>query len=211
MVKTYIVQWLYTFPWSQVVSGFWQKFPNPYTGHVLSEDTYYRTITDDQKLISKRLLAKTNKLPRWGERIFTRGSASTIGFIIEESICDLKEKIFTTNTININLKSLMTVEETCIYRPDKDDETRTVCEKQVVARGELFGFKTTLETFAIQRYKKNHELASLGLEFILHKLYLPQLPPPPITGIKTPDTRTFSRKLSDKAKNLLKTSTNDTL
>jgi len=31
MVKTYITQWLYTFPWSQVVSGFWQKFPNPYT------------------------------------------------------------------------------------------------------------------------------------------------------------------------------------
>ncbi|CAF5092593.1 unnamed protein product, partial [Rotaria socialis] len=34
----------------------------------------------------------------------------------------------------------------------------------------------------MQRYKKNHELASLGLEFILHKLYLPQLPPPPVVG-----------------------------
>lgn len=76
-------------------------------GHVLSEDTYYRTVTEDQKLISKRLLAKTNKLPRWGERIFSRGAASTIGFIIEESVCDFKQKIFTTSTININLKSLM--------------------------------------------------------------------------------------------------------
>ncbi len=104
-----------------------------------------------------------------------------------------------------------TVEETCVYRPDKDDATRTICEKKVVARGELFGFKTPLETFAIQRYKKNQELASLGLEFILHKLYLPQLPPPPIIGIKTPDTRTFSRKLSDKAKNLLQTSSNGAL
>ena len=95
------------------------------------------------------------------------------------------------------------MEETCVYRPDTDDETRTICEKQVSARSDLFGFKTTLETFAVQRYKKNQELASLGLEFILHKLFLPQLPAPPITGIKTPDTRTFSRKLSDKAKNLL--------
>ncbi|CAF1332379.1 unnamed protein product [Adineta steineri] len=125
MVKTYITQWLYTFPWSQVVSGFWQKFPNPYTGHVLSEDTYYRTITEDNKIISKRLLSKTNKLPRWGERIFSRGSSSTIGFIIEESVCDIKQKIFTTTTININLKSLMTVQETCTYRPDKTDESRT--------------------------------------------------------------------------------------
>ncbi|UJR21591.1 hypothetical protein I4U23_024673 [Adineta vaga] len=211
MVKTFTTQWLYTFPWDQVVSGFWQKFPNPYTGHVLSEDTYYRTVTKDQVLISKRLLAKTNKLPRWGERIFSRGAASTIGFIIEESICDLKSKIFTTSTININLKSLMTVEEKCVFHPDKTDESRTICEKTVSAQGELFGFKTTLETFAIQRYKKNQELQSLGLEFILHKLYLPQLPPPPITGIKTPDTRTFSRKISDKAKDFLKTSKNDTL
>ena len=42
-------------------------------------------------------------------------------------------------------------------------------------------------------------------------LIQPQLPPPPITGIKTPDTRTFSRKLSDKAKNLLKSSSSDTI
>jgi len=76
-------------------------------GHVLSEDTYYRTVTEDQVLISKRLLAKTNKLPRWGERIFSRGSSSTIGFIVEESVCDLKQRIFTTKTININLKTLM--------------------------------------------------------------------------------------------------------
>ena len=104
-----------------------------------------------------------------------------------------------------------TVREICVYRPDKNDESRTICEKKVVAQGELFGFKSPLETFAIQRYKKNQELASLGLEFVLHNLYLPQLPPPTITGITTPDTRSFSRKLSDKAKNLLKSSKNDTI
>jgi hypothetical protein len=75
--------------------------------HVLSEDVYYRTLTEDQILISKRILTKTNKLPRWAECLFSRGSASTIAFIIEESICDLKQKTFTTITKNINLKSLM--------------------------------------------------------------------------------------------------------
>lgn len=72
----------------------------------MSEDTFERFLTDDQILISKRLLTKTNKLPRWGERLFSRGSA-TIGFIVEESICDLKRKTFTTITKNINLKTLM--------------------------------------------------------------------------------------------------------
>ena len=77
------------------------------SGHILSEDVYYRTVTHDKILISKRILTKTNKLPRWGERLFSRGSTATVAFIIEESICDLKQKTFTTKSININLKSLM--------------------------------------------------------------------------------------------------------
>ncbi|CAF2397648.1 unnamed protein product [Rotaria sp. Silwood2] len=209
MVKTYIAEWLYRFPWSQVISGFWQKFPNPYTGHILSEDVLYRTITNDQILITIRLLTKTNNIPRWGEFLFSRGSVSTIAFIIEESICDLKQKTFTTVTKNINLKSLMTVEETCIYHPDKNNESRTICEKKFIATSELFGLKTTLETFAIQRYKKNQESASLGLEFLLHKLFLPHLPLPSVIDTITPDTRKFSSKLSDKAKQFMKSSNND--
>ena len=77
------------------------------SGHVLAEDTFYRTITDDQVLITKRILAKTNKMPRWGEKLFSRGSSSAIAFILEESICDLKQKLFTTTTVNLNLRSLM--------------------------------------------------------------------------------------------------------
>lgn len=88
----------------------WNRIENFSRSHVLSEDTFERVLTDDQILISKRLLTKTNKLPRWGERLFSRGS-STIGFILEESICDLKRKTFTTITKNINLKSVMVKEK----------------------------------------------------------------------------------------------------
>ncbi len=62
-----------------------------------------------------------------------------------------------------------------MYREDPQNQNRTVCDKKIVARGELFGFKTTLETFAIQRYKKNQEMASLGLEYMLHQLFRPPL------------------------------------
>ena len=52
MVKTYVAQWLYTFPWSQVVSGFWQKFPNPYTyasPAACLEFTFYLSLTSYQR------------------------------------------------------------------------------------------------------------------------------------------------------------------
>lgn len=86
-----------------------------------------------------------------------------------------------------------------------------MCVKKVVATSEIFGFKTTLETFAIQRYKKNQELASLGLEYVIHELFLPHLPPPPVVGIKSSDTRKTSSKQSDKAKAFLNVPNNDSL
>jgi hypothetical protein len=46
---------------------------------------------------------------------------------------------------------------------------------------------------------------------MLHKLFLPQLPLPPIIGITTPDTRKISSELSDKAKKFVKPSSNDAL
>lgn len=81
----------------------------------------------------------------------------------------------------------------------------------MVATSELFGFKTALETFAIQRYKKNQEMASIGLEFVLHRLYLPDLPLPPSMNPAATDQRTSSTKFTDAAKNLFKPSSTGAL
>ena len=51
----------------QVFAPFWQQYPNPYSKHVLTEDTVHREVTPDQKLLSRRLLTKSNRMPRWAE------------------------------------------------------------------------------------------------------------------------------------------------
>lgn len=106
---------------------------------------------------------------------------------------------------------MKTVEETCVYRPDATDPAKTSCEKSVVATSELFGFKTTLEAFAVQRYKKNQEKASLGLEFILQKLFVPHSSLSPILGIADIDNRNRSALFTEKAKTFFKSSSNDAL
>lgn len=70
--------------------------------HVLSEDTVYRQIRDG-KLYSKRLLTKTNKVPKWGERFIS----NRVIKIMEESIVDPKNKILTTYTRNLGYQSVM--------------------------------------------------------------------------------------------------------
>lgn len=72
--------------------------------HVLTEDTLERSIQDG-KLYSKRLLSKTNHVPKWGERFYNAKSVK----IVEESICDPEEKILTTYTRNIAFTKVMVI------------------------------------------------------------------------------------------------------
>lgn len=70
--------------------------------HVLTEDTLERSIKDG-KLYSKRLLSKTNHVPKWGERFYNAKSVK----IVEESICDPKTRILTTYTRNVAFTKVM--------------------------------------------------------------------------------------------------------
>lgn len=70
--------------------------------HVLSEDTVCREIKNG-KLHSKRLLTKTNRVPKWGERFFKAKSVN----ILEESVVDPKERVLVTYTRNIGFNKIM--------------------------------------------------------------------------------------------------------
>lgn len=73
------------------------------SSHVLTEDTIEREMRNG-KLYSKRLLSKTNPIPKWGER-FYRNSKSVK--IVEESVVDSKERTLTTYTRNIAFTKVM--------------------------------------------------------------------------------------------------------
>lgn len=81
---------------------FWIFFIRNISQHVLSEDTIDRYVQDG-KLYSKRLLTKTNHVPKWGERFYNAKSVK----IIEESVCDPKTKTLTTYTRNIAFTKVM--------------------------------------------------------------------------------------------------------
>lgn len=64
----------------------------------------------DGKLFSKRLLSKTNHVPKWGERFYNAKSVK----IVEESIFDPNERIFTTYTRNVAFTKVMVEYPICI-------------------------------------------------------------------------------------------------
>lgn len=94
---------IFNYNWEQVTQGFWRRYPNPWSSHVLTEDTLQREVRPDGKLYSKRILSKTNRVPKWGERFFKAKSV----FIVEESIVDPCGKTLTTLTRNIGFNTIM--------------------------------------------------------------------------------------------------------
>ncbi|XP_037926676.1 protein preli-like [Hermetia illucens] len=81
---------VFDFSWKQ---AFWNRYPNPSSAHVLTEDTIEREVRDG-KLYTRRLLSKTNHVPKWGERFYNAKSVK----ILEDSVLDPKKRTLTTYT-----------------------------------------------------------------------------------------------------------------
>jgi len=165
-MKYYTGNATFKFTWDQIASGFWSRYPNPYSSHVLSEDTISRHVANG-KLFTKRLLVKTNSLPKWGER-FVPGAKSCC--IVEESVVDPKSKTVTTYTRNIGMTSIMSIDEKCVYAPSKDNKNWTEVTREAWINSSIFG----LQTFGYGRFKKNANKTIKGFEHVLNKLYIPE-------------------------------------
>ncbi|KAM9770046.1 PRELI domain containing 1b isoform 1-T1 [Menidia menidia] len=155
--------------WDHVVSAFWQRYPNPFSTHVLTEDVVYREVTADHRLFSRRLLTKTNRLPRWAERFFPGGMARCV-YIIEDSILDPVSRSLTTYTWNLNHTTLMSVEERCVFRDSAEQPAATQLRREAWISSSIYGFSRPIQEFGLARFKSNQVKAMKGLEYALSNL-----------------------------------------
>ncbi len=105
--------------WEETMMAFWQRYPNPFSKHVLSEDTVFREIRGPI-LMSRRLLMKTTaRLPGWA-RALSRGAAGQTP-IVEDSILDRENRTLVTWSRNVGCHTrFMKVAEKCVYSWTKE-------------------------------------------------------------------------------------------
>lgn len=170
MVNFTSISSVFQYSWDQVAVGLWHRYPNPNSKHVLTEDVISRRI-EGNKLVTKRLITKTNKIPKWGEKLI--GGDRRV-HLIEESVVDLDSRTFTTYTRNITLQSIMTIEEKCVYKNDPENTSSTICNRSGFFTSPLsFYLRKPIEIFTMKRFRKNGDKASLGLDFVLSSLFKP--------------------------------------
>ncbi|XP_055337440.1 PRELI domain-containing protein 1, mitochondrial-like [Paramacrobiotus metropolitanus] len=212
--KYYYSSSLFSYTWEQLVTAFWLRYPNPYSSHVLSEDVLDRRLTDDGKVVTIRVLSKTNHMPKWGER-FIRGPQHV--YIVEESIVDPVNKTLTTYSKNVGYTKVMTVDEKCVYQPVSSDPSMAELARSACIESHVFGFAKAIQAFGVERYKRNTTKTTNGFLYILEHLFAaspasdkgPESLSSRISAL-TAKAETF-REQARKAKEMAKTKTSDFL
>lgn len=156
------------YQWNQVAQAFWNRYPNPLSAHVLTEDTIHREIRDG-KLYTRRLLSKTNPLPKWGQRFYNGKSVK----IVEDSVIDPKAQTLTTYTRNIGFKKVMKVDEKVEYRESKNGTTTVI--RSAWISSQVFGFSRAIRAFGVERFKSNCNKTIIGFNHVLFKMFPNQL------------------------------------
>lgn len=187
----------FNYTWEQVAQAFWKRYPNPQSKHVLTEDTVQREVRSGGQLFSKRLLTKTNSIPKWAERFVTANNVN----IVEESIVDPKNKVLVTYTRNLGYAKVMSVIEKVVYK--EDGNGKTIAFRSAWIESQIRGFSRAICAFGYERFKKNCHKMVGGFNYVLSSLYpVSQQQQNVLTNSgSTHSTTAASKKLKDAAKN----------
>lgn len=172
MAKYYNTEHIHPFSFDQVAHAIFQRYPNPFASHVLSEDTLYREIINGTTLYSRRFLTKTNKIPKWGER-WLAGFRRSVP-LVEESYVDNEEKTITIYTRNVGYSNFMTAIEKVVYTACPSNPNHTVALKQAWVESNFYGLRSAIKNFGIERFKNNCVKATEGFNYVLERIQTQQ-------------------------------------
>lgn len=167
MAKYYHTEHIHPYSWDQVAGAIFRRYPNPFASHVLTEDTVHREVINGN-LYTRRLLMKTNKIPKWGEKVLA-GFARKVP-LIEESCVDSRNKTITTYTRNVGMSNFMTVAERVVYKACPTNPAQTVAVKEAWVESKFYGLRTAIKNFGIERFKNNTVRATEGFNLVLERL-----------------------------------------
>jgi len=167
------------FRWDTVATAIFQRYPNPMAEHVLSEDTLFRRVMRDDvtgqtTLYTRRFLTKTNKFPKWGEKWMPANLRRYVP-LVEESQVDPSTQTIVTYTRNVGLSRFMLAVERVQYTPDPDNPKETLAVKEAWVESGLYGIRSAVKNFGIERFKTNCHKATDGFNLVMAHLATRQL------------------------------------
>ncbi|NXN08768.1 PLD3A protein, partial [Indicator maculatus] len=158
----------YRHPWDTVIKAAMRKYPNPMNPCVVGVDVLDRSLDNQGRLHSHRLLSTEWGLPSIVKAIL--GTSRTLTYIEEHSVVDPVEKKMELCSTNITLTNLVSVDERLVYTPHPENPEKTVLTQEAIITVKGISLSSYLESLMANTISSNARKGREALEWVISKL-----------------------------------------
>ncbi|KAK4158501.1 PRELI-like family-domain-containing protein [Chaetomidium leptoderma] len=159
----------FNYSWEEVSTANWRKYCpwNQKSTHVVAVDTISRTVDPATGILrTERLITCQQSAPDWLKKIL--GGCMDESQVFETSYVDPRTKTVTMVSANLTLSNLINVQETVVYRPVNDHQTRFEQSAQITALcGGWQRIRNSIEDTLVKRFRENAIKGKEGFEAVL--------------------------------------------
>ncbi|NWW51006.1 PLD3A protein, partial [Pedionomus torquatus] len=155
-------------PWDTVIKAAMRKYPNPMNPCVVGVDVLDRSLDNQGRLHSHRLLSTEWGLPSIVKAIL--GTSRTLTYIEERSVVDPVEKKMELCSTNITLTNLVSVDERLVYTPHPENPEKTVLTQEAIITVKGISLSSYLESLMANTISSNARKGRDALEWVISKL-----------------------------------------
>ncbi|NWU47449.1 PLD3A protein, partial [Dromas ardeola] len=167
-VKNIVSSSFYRHPWDTVIKAAMRKYPNPMNPCVVGVDVLDRSLDNQGRLHSHRLLSTEWGLPSIVKAIL--GTSRTLTYIEEHSVVDPVEKKMELCSTNITLTNLVSVDERLVYTPHPENPEKTVLTQEAIITVKGISLSSYLESLMANTISSNARKGRDALEWVISKL-----------------------------------------
>ncbi|KAK3307953.1 PRELI-like family-domain-containing protein [Chaetomium strumarium] len=159
----------FNYSWEEVSTANWRKYCpwNQKSTHVVAVDTITRAVDPDTGILrTERLITCRQSAPEWLKSLM--GGCMDESQVLETSYVDPRNKTVTMVSSNLTLSNLINVQETVVYRPLNDHQTKFEQAAQITALcGGWQRIKNSIEDTLVKRFRENAIKGKEGFEAVL--------------------------------------------
>ncbi|KAK9403419.1 PRELI domain containing protein 3A [Crotalus adamanteus] len=154
--------------WDTVIKAAMRKYPNPMNPSVVGVDVLDRSLDNQGRLHSHRLLSTEWGLPNIVKAIL--GTNRTVTYIKEHSVVDPVEKKMILSSTNITLTNLVSVDERLVYTPHPENPEKTLLTQEAIITVKGVSLSSYLETLMANTISSNARKGREALEWVIGEL-----------------------------------------
>ncbi|XP_032078147.1 PRELI domain containing protein 3A isoform X1 [Thamnophis elegans] len=154
--------------WDTVIKAAMRKYPNPMNPSVVGVDVLDRSLDNQGRLHSHRLLSTEWGLPNIVKAIL--GTNRTVTYIKEHSVVDPVEKKMVLSSTNITLTNLVSVDERLVYTPHPENPEKTLLTQEAIITVKGVSLSSYLETLMANTISSNARKGREALEWVIGEL-----------------------------------------